>query len=367
MQTFTVMKKKFTVLLISSLLIFVWNETVKAQTPPTVELPRTQLLKYTSKIVEGQEFHLYINLPGDYTRDSTKSYPVLFLLDAHYDFPMFTGIYGSQYYDGFIPGIVTVGITWGGNNPNYAQLRARDLTPTGSGQTGGGPKFLSFIKNEIIPFINSKYRVTNERTLAGSSYGGLFTLYALFNEPGLFNRYIATSPSLSYDNSVLRSFEAKYAATGSPKPARLFLCRGDFEDLETDFKDLAERLKKIKNLDVQALTLANTGHGGTKPEGFSRGLQWVFKRPDLKLDLAVLKKYAGTYVLKNDTAHIAIKDGRLIAISKPTDFVFNAESETSFYHDGVFLRATFPLDANGKVKGLKIEQYDSELSYQRIQ
>lgn len=362
------MKKILPKLFVSFFIALICFQVAKAQTPPTVDLPNTQLLKLTSKIVEGQEFHLYINLPGNYAKDSTKRYPVLFLLDAQYDFPTFRGIYGSQYYDGFIPGFVTVGITWGGNNPNYGQLRARELTPTGNQpEMGGGPKFLSFIKNELIPFINSKFRVTDDRGLAGSSYGGLFTLYALYNEPGLFNRYIAASPSLTYDNSILRSFESKYAVAGSPKSSRLYMCMGSFEGLENEFKELTERLKKVKNLDVQAMTLANTGHSGTKPEGFSRGLQWVYKRPDLKFDPSVLQKYTGLYVLKNDTNRIAIKDGRLIAVSKPRDFVLQAENENSFYHDGVFLRATFPLDNSGKVKGLKIEQYDGEMLYKKIQ
>ncbi len=354
--------------LIFFLFVLVCFKTVNAQTPPTVDLPNTQVLKYTSKIVEGHEYHLYINLPGNYAKDSTKRYPVLFLLDAHYDFRTFTGIYGSQYYDGFIPGFVTVGITWGGDNPNYGQLRARDLTPTGNQPAmGGGPKFLSFIKNELIPFINSKFRVTDDRGLAGSSYGGLFTLYALYSEPGLFNRYIAASPSLTYDNSVLRSFENKYSIVGSPKPSRLYMCMGSFEGLEKEFKELTERLKKVNNLDVQAMTLANTGHSGTKPEGFSRGLQWVFKRPDVKVDPAVLKKYTGRYVLGKDTSVFEIKNGNLVEVSGKSDFVLQAENENSFYRDGRFLKVSFPSNTAGRVTGVKIEQYDSEMLYKKIQ
>jgi predicted alpha/beta superfamily hydrolase len=361
------MRKTLPKLFVSFLFALVCFQAAKAQTPPQVELPHTQVLKYSSKIVEGQEYHLYINLPGNYTRDSTKSYPVLFLLDAHYDFPTFTGIYGSQYYDGFIPGFVTVGITWGGNNPNYGQLRARDLTPTGNEPAmGGGPKFLSFIKNELIPFINSKFRVTDDRALAGSSYGGLFTLYALYNEPGLFNRYIATSPSLTYDNSVLRTFEKKYAVAGSPKASRLYICRGGFEDLATEFNELTQRLKKVKNLDVQAMTLANTGHSGTKPEGFSRGLQWAFQRTPIKVNQAILQKYAGLYAVGNDTARLAVKNGDLVAISKPDDFVFQAQSENDFYHEGVFLNAHFIFDSQNKVSGLTLQKYEGEVLYKRV-
>src|SRR5690606_31076537 len=105
-------------------------------------------------------------------------------LDSQWDFPLLSSIYGQQYYDGFIPEVIIVGITWGGANPNYDQLRARDLTPPNAVQGvmyGNAANFLGFIKNELTPFVESTFRVKkNDRTLVGSSFGGLFTLYALF-------------------------------------------------------------------------------------------------------------------------------------------------------------------------------------------
>ena len=160
--------------------------------PPQVEILGTQLLHLTSAIV-GQEYDLYVNLPRGY-QDTTKTFPVIFLLDGQWDFPLTQAIYGEQYYDGFVPAAVMVGITWGGANPNYDSLRTRDLTPTNVKQvpqSGGAPKFLKFIKNELIPYLELKYRTAkNGRTLMGSSLGGLFTLYALFHEAGLFDRYV---------------------------------------------------------------------------------------------------------------------------------------------------------------------------------
>ena len=97
--------------------------------PPRVEIPNTQLLKFPSTLV-GQEYRLYINLPGNYLRDTGKTYPVVYLLDGQYDFPFMTGVYGGQYYDGFLPEFIIVGITWGGKDPDAGSLRVRDFTPT---------------------------------------------------------------------------------------------------------------------------------------------------------------------------------------------------------------------------------------------
>jgi predicted alpha/beta superfamily hydrolase len=275
------MKRKLSKLMLGALLVLAFNQTIYAQTPPRVEIDNTESLTFTSKTVEGQEYRLFINLPGSYKSEPKKIYSVIYLLDAQWDFPTFKGSYAGQKTDGFIPESVTVGITWGGNNPMPDVLRVRDFLTTTNKQpeANGGAKFLAFIKNELIPFIKSKYRVNDDRTLVGASFGGFFTLYALFNDPGLFNRYIASSPTLTFENSILRSMETKYAVAGSPQPTRLFIGKGSFEGLKTELADLTERLKKVKNMEVQTMEIVNAGHTSNKPETFSRGLSWVFNAP----------------------------------------------------------------------------------------
>ena len=62
---------KVTFIICATIVFF--RPTVGAQSvPPTVEIPGTQLIKYTSQIVAGQEYDLLINLPGDYQRNTGK-------------------------------------------------------------------------------------------------------------------------------------------------------------------------------------------------------------------------------------------------------------------------------------------------------
>lgn len=121
------MKRKLSKLMLGVLIVLASFQMVKAQTPPRVELENTELLTYTSKTVEGQEYRLFINLPGNYKNDPSKIYSVIYLTDAQSTFQTFKGIYGTLKYDGLIPESVTVGITWGGINPNISTLRARDF------------------------------------------------------------------------------------------------------------------------------------------------------------------------------------------------------------------------------------------------
>src|SRR5437667_11787494 len=142
-----------------SIVIILIHLKVSAQFPP-VTIPGSEVRKLTSSIVTGQEYELQIFLPAGYA-SKTKKYPVVYLMDSQWDFPLVKCIYGEHYYDGFIPELIVVGVTWGGINPNPDSLRARDYTPTKetrTPQSGGADKFLSFMKEELFPFIETNYR-----------------------------------------------------------------------------------------------------------------------------------------------------------------------------------------------------------------
>ena len=185
--------------------------------PEQVQIPGTQELEIKSHIT-NKDYKLYINLPRNID-DPNRTFPVIYLLDAQWDFPLLNAIYGEQYFDGFLPDAIVVGITWGGKNPNPDSLRVTDFTPTKTMQdpTGGGAKkFLSFIKEELIPFIDSKFKTKkDDRTLMGSSLGGLFTLYTLFNDPTVFKNYVLTSPAIQWDNGIINSYMEKYSENNS--------------------------------------------------------------------------------------------------------------------------------------------------------
>ncbi len=343
------------------------NDGTGMSSPKQVEIAGTQVLHIKSVIVD-QDYDLYINLPANYDNDKSKTYPVIYLLDAQWDFPLLNAIYGSQYYDGFIPGLIVVGITWGGKNPNPDLLRARDFTPTSissqANLSGGAKKFISFIREELISFIDSKFRTTkNERTLMGSSLGGLFTLYALFNDTDLFNHYVLTSPAVSWDNGVLFNDEKSYAEKNSNLPVRVFMGIGEYED-PTYYQKFVDQVKShnYTGLQFESKVLEGVGHSGGKAEGYPHGLQFVFAKPSLTLDDNILEQYAGEYeIMKGFNAKISVDNGKLVVqIPGQKKIVMNAESESDFYVTGYFLMLHFQKDTAGKVIGFQLEQYQSK-------
>lgn len=341
------------------------NDRDPASAHAEVEIPGSQLLKITSSIV-GQEYDVYVQMPGNYS-DTNKTFPVLYVLDGQWDFSLVNAIVGQQYYDGFVPAVIIVGITWGGTNPNYDMLRARDLTPTNVGwspQSGGAPKFLAFIKNELIPFIESRYRVAkNDRTLIGSSYGGLFTLYAMFHETALFQRYVLTSPSLGWDNGITYTYERIYAENKHPLPVRLLMAMGELEGI-SGFQNFADRLKSknYEGLELHTKVLEGMGHSGSKAEGYSRGLQAVFARASLTIDSSVLEQYVGMYQRAFDARITILKeDGHLVVLTPDNvRLTLYAETDRDFYVKGQFLFIHFKKDNTGKVAGFQAARFGGE-------
>ena len=75
-------------------------------------------------------------------------------------------------------------------------LEAQKEMPT----AGGADKMLSFIKEELIPHIDTAFNTSPFRILTEHSFGGLFAVHTLINEPELFDAYISISPSIWWDN-----------------------------------------------------------------------------------------------------------------------------------------------------------------------
>src|SRR6185436_14646765 len=93
---------------------------------------------------------------------------------------------------GVMPDLIVVAI------PNGRGMRNRDLTPAslhqegnedgsmGTGEMGRGDRFLDFLQQELIPYVEKQYRTTQERILAGHSRGALLVLESLLSKPDLF-------------------------------------------------------------------------------------------------------------------------------------------------------------------------------------
>jgi predicted alpha/beta superfamily hydrolase len=156
-----------------------------------------------------------------------------------------------------------------------------DYTPTPNERqgTGDGAKFLSFLKTELIPFMEKNYRGDPaRRVLGGHSLGGLFTLYALFEDHSLFWGYLAGSPVVPWDKSLPVKTEAEYFAKHKELPVRLYIAVGGSEELVGPDVDYVRTLssRNYAGLHWDARVIEGEGHAGVKPEFYNRGLRFLF-------------------------------------------------------------------------------------------
>lgn len=348
-------------LILTTLLLFTISYSFAQY--PRVDIPGSEVRKITSSIVTGQEYELQIMLPAGYSA-SKKNYPVIYLMDSQWDFPLVKSIYGQQYFDGFIPELIIVGVTWGGKNPNPDSLKVRDYTPTNDGrqiQSGGADKFLSFMKDELFPFIEKNYRADiNNRVLMGLSLGGLVTLYTLFTHTDMFNGYIAASPAIGWNGQIIFKYEQDFAAQKNSKPVRLYLTVGGVERGREQFEKLVEQIQNSKYpaASVQSKVLENIGHSGTKSETYTRGLQYIFERSQIKLSNKDISKFTGSYSTENNKIEVKNEDGNLILYFSPNNkYVLYAASQYDFYATSEFLNIHFKTDDEGKVQGFQLDRY----------
>lgn len=152
---------------------------------------------------------VWVYLPDEYATSKDR-YPVMYLLDADWNFAAFTGmvhelseVIGNSVY----PKCIVVSI------PNTD--RTRDLTPThatlgpdgkymeGMQTSGGGENFTAFLQKELMPHIDSAYRTAPYKILIGHSFGGLTAVNIFINHTDMFNSYLVIDPSMWWDSRKL--------------------------------------------------------------------------------------------------------------------------------------------------------------------
>jgi uncharacterized protein len=271
---------------------------------PLVTIPDTEVRTIFSKVL-NQEMSIYIKLPVLYRLNSDKIYPSWYVTDANRSFPMLANI--ESVFEVPDPGqgeIIIIGIGYKIRDvADWAAYRTRDLTPisdpgvdgyfskflnqaTGRQfdvKTGGAGKFLEFIASELIPFVESNYRVSaTERSLGGYSYGGLFTLYTMFTKPDLFNKYFAGSPSIDFGNGFLFNLESKVASSGKNIRAKLWMTAGGAEDSITiaNVKRMTTILRSgdYAGLSVESFIFPEETHQSSMAASLMRGFVVINKK-----------------------------------------------------------------------------------------
>lgn len=163
----------------------------------------------------GRTYRILVFVPA--APPPPGGYPVLYLLDGNATYPVAASILQNAEHrtnpGSIAPGIV-VGIGYPIDEPLDLRARAEDYTPpapdlsatgdTSGNKQGGADRFLEFIEKEMKPRLAAEFPMNpNRQTLFGHSYGGLFALHVLFTRTAAFQRYVAASPSVWWNQRYI--------------------------------------------------------------------------------------------------------------------------------------------------------------------
>jgi predicted alpha/beta superfamily hydrolase len=223
-------------------------------------VPAHDTLTIASRAV-GEARLINVHAPAGYA-SGTSRFPVLYMPDGgiNEDFPHVVRTVDSLIAAGAIRPVIVVGI------PNTE--RRRDMTgPTRfaadsaiARRVGGSAAFRGFIRDELIPLIEARYRTTKERSIVGESLAGLFIVETFLAEPSLFDHYVALDPSVWWNGGALLDSARAHLSGFDARPRTLYLATANVPEITAGTARLAALIR-------------------ARPP---RGLVWVYTpRPDL--------------------------------------------------------------------------------------
>ena len=278
---------------------FLPTQAFAAEIHPYV-LEDTEVRSIASTVLH-RDYEVWISLPESY-QHTTRNYPVMFVTDANYAFPVIRSInrrvgqHGENLED-----YILVGLSYSkGDTPELS--RDRDYTPTlnssvkeikkdSAGQRliyGQSEAYRQFLIKEVFPLIAQHYRADMQRKIfVGHSYGSLLGLHILLTSPEIFAHYILGSPSFWFDHYAILDEERSYAKTHKNLPANIYMLVGGLETPAANKNNDANMMQDLfrfqktllthhyPGLSIHSTVIQDEDHLSVFPSLITRGLKWA--------------------------------------------------------------------------------------------
>lgn len=225
---------------------------------------------------------IQVIFPAKFDSTSKERYHVLYILDGEWNTSLSKTVYNFLEYAQFIPtNMMMVSIP--NRYESEINFRERDFTPThveNYNISGGANNFLLFLKEELVPFVNNKYPTKVENNiLYGTSWGGLFAIYAYLYEPTLFKSYLTVEPVLKWDNGYLNKLAPEKLEKLKESKNTLWISSRDGKDFHdmgiADFDSLLT-VKSPESLLWKVKPYPNETHFSAIWKGIYDGLKFTY-------------------------------------------------------------------------------------------
>jgi len=279
-------------------------------------LPEVKDSIYSDILKEQRSIRVF--LPETYKPGSDEKYEVIYLTDGEWTSGVFPFIYKFAKGENYVPPVIIVAL------PNTyidkENQRDRDFLPVHVASpviSGGADRFISFLKDELIPYISKNYPVNGTNSLYGHSYGGLFVMYTLLKEPELFKSYLATDPSFWWNNDfVIKMAAEKLVDLPPDKILWIAGIESTYKGMGINRMDSVLKLKAPESLYWKIGLFPNETHNSVRLKAMYDGLKFSYSG------------YPGTPPEFHPMAGILLKD------KSTSIFVMNQYPELRYTTDG---------------------------------
>jgi predicted alpha/beta superfamily hydrolase len=213
----------------------------------TLSFSQSKSLNYIfdSDVFNGERT-ISVFTPESYNSgDSAKKFNVAYLFDGQFQ-PYFSIVSSvMSYYEQTNEGLplIIVGIH------TFDDNRWAEFVPLCEGEQTENieeaDKLSYFLRKEVIPLIESKYRTTNFKIGIGHSLGGTFVINEIIKDSSLFNAVIAVSPNLTICNEQIIKKTKKFYTANPDNRRFIYTSSGTVGDMENDFRQSLVKLDSI--------------------------------------------------------------------------------------------------------------------------
>lgn len=267
----------------TSLTFFVagWKDDFPDKPKPNTASAQVQILDTAFFMPQlSRTRKIWVYLPKNYNQLKSKSFPVLYMHDGQNLFNEQTAFAGEWGVDECLDTLqkqlnkdcIVVGIDNGGAK-RMNEYNPYDDKKFGKGE---GDLYLDFIANTLKPFIDGRFRTQKDREhtfIAGSSMGGLISLYAIKKYPDVFGRAGVFSPAFWVAPQLyadLQNSKWKHIHT-------IFFYAGGKEgdDMIPDMKQIEDLLNSTKYFNTTELIFPLGQH---KEEYWRKAFETFYRR-----------------------------------------------------------------------------------------
>lgn len=203
---------------------------------------------------------LHIHLPQDY-KNSTERYPVMYMFDGHNLFNDEDATYGTSwgletFLNSYEKPFIIVGLECNHEgNERLSEFSPYTFSTPYLGHIyGKGDQLMEWMVKELKPYIDSRYRTMPLREctgIAGSSMGGLMSLYGIIHYNSIFSKAACLSSAVfGCEEKILSEFQNVELSPDT----RVYLSWGTKELAQNVFQ--AQRIKDMQML-ANEFTLRN--------------------------------------------------------------------------------------------------------------